>query len=186
MYRAPREVHEARVYTEHHRLYGLIHLLPALGVADYLNQDRPFFPMTGVLVYAFGLEHPPRLEDLQGELPLLALRKEKIAFLVGGKPAEPKTPLVHKARRLLFLFPGYLLLGELLLPRGVRLSDYLSQARPFQTLYRAGVYLLRPGRPVRDLEPLERHGFLTLNLHRAEGVAEVPQGVEETHLTLFG
>ena len=59
MYRAPREVHEARVYTAHHRLYGLIHLPPALGVADYLNQDRPFFPMTGVLVYAFGLEHPP-------------------------------------------------------------------------------------------------------------------------------
>ncbi len=186
MYRAPREAFEARAYTLHHRFYGLIHLPPAVGVADHLNQDRPFLPMTGVLVYAFGLEHPPRLEALQGELAFLALRKEQIAFLVGGRPAQPKAPGTYEARRLLFLFPGYLLLGEVTLPRGVRLSDPLSQTRPFQTLYRAGVYLLAPGRPVRDLEPLERHEFLTVNLRLAEGVAEVSPGVEETHLTLFG
>jgi len=186
MYRAPREAFEARVYTLHHRFYGLIHLPPGMGTADHLNQERPFLPMTGVLVYAFGLEHPPRLEALRGELPFLALRKEQIVFLVGGKPAEPKAPGTYAARRLLFLLPGYLLLGELLLPRGVRLSDYLSQARRFQTLHRAGVYLLAPGRPVRDLEPLERLDFLTLNLQQVEGVAEVPEGVEETRLTLFG
>lgn len=72
----------------------------------------------------------------------------------GGRPAEPRTsPALLERRRLAFLFGDYLLAGALLLPRGVRLSDFLSQAKPFQTLKEAGLYLLAPDRPLVDLDP---------------------------------
>lgn len=90
--------------------------------------------------------------------------------MAGGRPAEPRTsPALLERRRLAFLFGDYLLAGELLLPRGVRLSDFLSQAKPFQTLKEAGLHLLAPDRPLVDPDPLERFPFLTVNLRLAEG-----------------
>ena len=81
---------------------------------------------------------------------------------------------------------SYLLAGELLLPRGVRLSDFLSQAKPFQTLREAGLYLLVRDKPLVDLDPLERFPFLTVNLRLAEGVVEAPGKASDPRLTLFG
>ncbi|MGQ9753575.1 MAG: DUF6812 domain-containing protein [Thermaceae bacterium] len=188
MYRPPREILEVRVYTREHRIYGLIHQPPLAGITAYLNQDRPFLSITGALLYSPGVHHPPRLEELVGELAFLAVRKHRILYLVGGKPDEAKGPGEYVGRRLLFLFSSMLLLGELLVPKGVRLSDFISQiyqTRPFQLLRRAGVYPLVPGKPVQDLQPLEEFEFLTLNLQQVEGVAEVAEGVEETRLTLF-
>lgn len=69
---------------------------------------------------------------------------------------------------------------------GVRLSDFLSQAKPFQTLKEAGLHLLAPDRPLVDPDPLERFPFLTVNLRLAEGVVEAPGEASDPRLTLFG
>jgi hypothetical protein len=50
----------------------------------------------------------------------------------------------EERRRLAFLFGDYLLAGELQVPKGARLSDFLSQAKPFQTLLEANLYALTP------------------------------------------
>jgi len=187
VYRSPREAHEARIYTGAYRVYGMIHLVPGAGTADLLNQERPYLPVTGALVYAPGFRHPPEARELKASVGFLALRKERIQWIFGGRPSEPPAnPALLERRRLAFLFGDYLLAGALLLPRGVRLSDFLSQAKPFQTLREAGLYPLAPDKPPVDLEPLERFPFLTVNLRLAEGVAEAPGEAQDPRLTLFG
>ncbi len=187
MYRSPREAHEARIHTATYRIYGTLYLVPGSGTADLLNQERPYLPLTGALVYASGFRHPPEARDLKASVGFLALRKERIQWVVGGRASEPRTsPGLLERRRLAFLFGDYLLAGELLLPRGVRLSDFLSQAKPFQTLLEARLYPLAPDKPMVDLEPLESFSFVTLNLRLAEGVAEAPGGGQDPRLTLFG
>ncbi|MFY0007063.1 hypothetical protein ABTQ01_20345, partial [Acinetobacter baumannii] len=59
MYKQPREVHEARIYTQAYRVYGLIYLVPGAGTADLLNQEKPYLPVTGALLYTPGYTHPP-------------------------------------------------------------------------------------------------------------------------------
>lgn len=187
MYRQPREALEARIYTRAHRIYGLIHLVPGTGTADLLNAEKPYLPVTGALIYAPGVHHPPKAEELKGSTGFLALRKEWIQWTVGGRPSQPRTsPALLEERRLAFLFGDYLLSGRLQVPKGVRLSDYLSQAKPFQTLLEAGLYLLLPDRPIEKLTPLERFPFVTVNLRVAEAIAEAPGEGHDPHLTLFG
>jgi hypothetical protein len=170
-----------------YRVYGTIYLVPGSGTADLLNQERVYLPVTGALVYSPGFRHPPEAQDLKASTGFLALRKERIQWVVGGKASEPRTsPGLLERRRLAFLFGDYLLAGELLLPRGVRLSDFLSQAKPFQTLWEASLYLLAPDKPMVDLEPLESFPFVTLNLRLAEGVVEAPGEARDPRLTLFG
>lgn len=187
MYKQPREAHEARIYTRAYRVYGIIYLVPGTGTADLLNHEKAYLPVTGALVYVPGYTHPPEAKDLKASTGFLALRKERIQWVVGGKPAEPRTsPSLLERRRLAFLFGDYLLAGELLVPKGVRLSDHLSQAKPFQTLWEAKLYPLSPDRPIVELEPRERFPFVTLNLRQAEGVAEAPGEPHDPKLTLFG
>ncbi|TBH21767.1 DUF6812 domain-containing protein [Thermus thermamylovorans] len=187
MYRQPREAHEARIYTGAYRVYGMIYLVPGSGTADLLNQERAYLPVTGALIYAPGHAHPPEARDLRASTGFLALRKERIQWAVGGRPSEPRaSPALLERRRLAFLFGDYLLAGELLVPRGVRLSDFLSQAKPFQALLEAGLYLLAPGRPIVELTPQERFPFVTVNLRLAEAVAEAPGEAQDPRLTLFG
>ncbi len=187
MYKQPREAHEARIYTGAYRVYGLIHLVPGSGTGDLLNVEKAYLPVTGALVYTPGFHHPPRAEELKASTGFLALRKERIQWVVGGRPAEPRTsPGLLERRRLAFLFGDCLLAGELRVPKGARLSDFLSQAKPFQTLLEASLYALTPDKPIVDLEPLERFPFLTVNLRLAEGVAEAPGEPHHPRLTLFG
>ncbi|WP_243026736.1 hypothetical protein [Thermus albus] len=187
MYKQPREVHEARIYTQAYRVYGLIYLVPGAGTADLLNQERSYLPVTGALLYAPGYAHPPEAKDLKASTGFLALRKERILWVVGGKPSEPRTsPSLLERRKLAFLYGDYLLAGDLLLPRGVRLSDHLSQAKPFQSLLEAKLYALVPGKPIVGLEPTESFSFITVNLRLAEAVAEAPGEAQDPRLTLFG
>ncbi|MCS6867874.1 MAG: hypothetical protein NZ846_03930 [Thermus sp.] len=187
MYKQPREAHEARIYTQAYRVYGLIHLVPGSGTADLLNQERPYLPVTGALLYTPGYRHPPEAKELKASTGFLALRKERIQWAVGGRPAEPRTsPTLLERRRLAFLFGEYLVAGELLLPRGVRLSDHLSQAKPFQTLLEARLYTLSPDKPIVELSPVESFPFVTVNLRQAEAVAEAPGEAHDPRLTLFG
>ncbi|WP_117236774.1 DUF6812 domain-containing protein [Thermus sediminis] len=187
MYKQPREAHEARIHTGAYRVYGLIYLVPGSGTADLLNADKVYLPVTGALVYVPGFRHPPNAKELKASTGFLALRKERIQWVAGGRPAEPRTsPGLLERKRLAFLFGDYLLAGELHVPKGVRLSDFLSQAKPFQTLLEAGLYPLYPEKPVVELEPLERFPFLTVNLRLAEGIAEAPGEGQDPRLTLFG
>ncbi|GAA6755448.1 hypothetical protein Thermus77420_09240 [Thermus thalpophilus] len=134
--------------------------------------------------YTPGYLHPPEAKDLKASTSFLALRKERIQWVVGGKAAEPRTsPALLERRSLAFLFGEYLLAGALWVPRGVRLSDHLSQAKPFQTLLEARLYILRPDRPI---VAVERFPFVTLNLRLAEAVAEAPGEAHDPRLTLFG
>ncbi|GGM91717.1 hypothetical protein GCM10007092_00770 [Thermus composti] len=143
--------------------------------------------MTGALLYAPGFRHPPEAKDLKASLGFLALRKERIQWVAGGRPSKPRTsPALLEKRRLAFLFGDYLLAGALWLPRGVRLSDYLSQAKPFQSLLEAWLYVLSPEKPMVELDPMERFPFVTVNLRLAEGVAEAPGEDKDPRLTLFG
>jgi hypothetical protein len=107
--------------------------------------------------------------------------------VAGGRPSEPRaSPGLLERRRLAFLFGDCLLAGELQVPKGARLSDFLSQAKPFQTLLEANLYVLTPEKPIVDLEPLERFPFLTINLRLVEVIAEAPGGAHDPRLTLFG
>lgn len=178
---------EARIHTRAYRIYGLIHLVPGTGTADLLNAEKPYLPVTGALIYTPGFRHPPEAEELKGSTGFLALRKERIRWVAGGRPAQPRaSPALLEERRLAFLFGDYLLSGRLLVPKGVRLSEYLSQAKPFQTLLGAGLYLLLPDRPILDLTPLEEFPFVTVNLREAEAIAEAPGEGRDPRLTLFG
>lgn len=187
MYKQPREAHEARIYTRAYRVYGLIYLVPGAGTGDLLNADKAYLPVTGALVYTPGFRHPPKVEELKASTGFLALRKERIQWVVGGRPSEPRTsPSLVERRRLALLFGDYLLAGEFQVPKGARLSDFLSQAKPFQTLLEASLYALTPDKPIVDLEPLERFPFVTVNLRLAEAIAEAPGDPHDPRLTLFG
>ena len=66
MYARSTEPPEVRVYTADFRIYGMMHLPKGGGMATFLNKDRrPLVPMTGVLVYAPGHEHPPRVGKMR-------------------------------------------------------------------------------------------------------------------------
>jgi hypothetical protein len=78
VYKQPREVHEARIYTRAYRVYGLIHLVPGSGTADLLNLEKAYLPVTGALVYTPGFHHPPKAEELKASTGFLAVRKERI------------------------------------------------------------------------------------------------------------
>jgi hypothetical protein len=187
VYKQPREAHEARVYTRAYRVYGLIYLVPGAGTADLLNAERAYLPVTGALVYTPGFRHPPEARELKASTGFLALRKERIQWVAGGRPSQPRTsPGLLERRRLAFLFGDYLLAGELQVPKGARLSDFLSQAKPFQTLLEANLYVLTSDKPIVDLEPLERFPFVTVNLRLVEAIAEAPGGAQDPRLTLFG
>ncbi|WP_038046952.1 hypothetical protein [Thermus caliditerrae] len=187
MYKQPREAHEARIYTQAYRVYGMVYLVPTTGTADLLNHEKPYLPVTGALIYTPGYAHPPETKELKASTGFLALRKERIQWMVGGRPSEPRTsPSLLERKRLAFLFGDYLLAGELLVPRGVRLSDHLSQAKPFQTLLEAKLYTLAPDRPIVELPPQETFSFVTVNLRLAEAVAEAPGEAHDPRLTLFG
>ncbi|PZA06595.1 MULTISPECIES: hypothetical protein [unclassified Meiothermus] len=189
MYRRFREAHEVRIHTIHYRLYGMMYLIPGGGTADLLNAEgKDYLPTTGVLLYEAGYQHPPDPKDLKASADFVAVQKGHIRWLVGGRPATLRTSrAMVERRRLALLYAGYFLAGELELPKGVRLSDFLSTTKPFQTLYDVGLYLLQPRRPVIELEPYERFEFVTVNLAQVEGVLEAPAGSpEDTRLTLFG
>ncbi len=186
-----REAFEARIYTRAYRVYGLVYLPPKGGMAELLGEERGFLPVTGALVYAPGFRHPPDPLELRASLGFLALRKDRIQWLAGGRPSEPPLPPAALREQPLALFFGdYLLAGRIRLPKGLRVSDHLAQAlkaRPFLTLWEARLYPLGQDRPLVDLEPAEAFPFVTVNLRQVEGVAEAPEPRPgDPRLTLLG
>lgn len=189
MYAQATEPHEVRVHTAEFRIYGMMHLPKGGGTATFLNKDkRPLVPMTGVLVYAPGYDHPPRAEEMRATADFLAVQKREILWVVGGRPDRMELPGVPvKKQRMALLFGCCVLVGVLVTPGGVRLSDFLASAKPFQTLFDVKLYALAGDTPARELEVRQAFEFVTVNVQRILGIMEAPRrDDEDTRLTLFG
>ncbi|WP_223201927.1 hypothetical protein, partial [Streptococcus pneumoniae] len=87
--------------------------MPGAGTADLLNQEKPYLPVHWRPSFTPpGYTHPPEAKDLKASTGFLALRKERIQWVVGGRPTEPRTsPALLEKRRLALLFGDYLLAG---------------------------------------------------------------------------
>lgn len=186
MYRSPREAHEARIYTGAYRVYGMIHLVPGAGTADLLNQERPYLPVTGALVYAPGFRHPRRPGSSRRASTSSPCARSGSSGWPGEGPPSPERARPSWRGGASPSSSGTTSWRGAPPAAGVRLSDFLSQAKPFQTLKEAGLHLLAPDRPLVDPDPLERFPFLTVNLRLAEGVVEAPGEASDPRLTLFG
>ncbi len=189
MYKLPREAFEARIYTPEYRVYGRIHLIPHASTADLLNVEcRTLLPVTGTLLYESGFAHPPKKEELKAAVDFLAVNKSRILWLTGGRPVQPLVAAQLLTRRKLALvFKDYFLAGYFEMPKSIRLSDFLSNAKSFQTLREAALFPLEPDKPVVEIAPLEQFEFVTVNLKRVYAVLEVPETRPgDMRLTLFG
>ncbi len=188
MYRQPRDSFEARIYTTEYRIYGNIHLVRAAGTADILNlENRTHVPVTGALVYAAGLEHPPQASELKADTPFMAVHKANICWMVGGRPSVSRGNLaLFERKRVALLFEGYILVGELYVHKNTRLSDQLAVLKTFQTLSGAVLYRIPAQQPIVNVPPDQQFDFVTVNLNKANSVIEVPLPSPDLHITLFG
>lgn len=188
MYRQPRDSFEARIYTAEYRIYGNIYLVQAGGTAELLNaENRSHIPVTGALVYASGLEHPPQASELKADTSFMAVNKTDICWMVGGRPSVPKGNLaLFERKRVALLFEGYILVGELDIHKNARLSDQLAVLKTFQTLSGAVLYRMPVQQPVVNLPPDQQFDFVTVNLSKADTVIEAPSPASNLYLTLLG
>lgn len=185
MYKSPRERFDIRVYADKYTVYCQAHLIYGGGVADLLNTEKGYLPVTDAKLYLPGHKHPPQAGDLKGEAGFLALQKNSLLWLAGGRPSSSRAGgVVLERRKVIFLYGPYALTGLLETPKGARLSDYVSTAKTFQTVFDAGLYELEARKPITELSPLEGFEFVTVNLHRVEGIVEIVPG--EQHDTIMG
>lgn len=176
------------MYTPEYRIYGLIYLIPGGGTADILNaENRSFLPMTGVVLYGAGYSHPPDVKDIRATTRFMSVPKSTISWLAGGRPSVPRgTRSLMEQRRLAFLYGSYAIAGNLEVPKGVRLSDYLSSSKPFQPMFSVGLFPLKQDQPISQLEPIETFDFVTINISLAQGILEAPASdATSTRLTLI-
>jgi len=188
MYRQPRDPFEARIYTAEYLIYGSIYLVHGKGTADLLNaENRNRIPVTGALVYAAGLEHPPQASELKADASFMAVNKTDICWMVGGRPSGPKGSLgLFERKRVAMLFEGYILVGELDTHKNTRLSDQLAVLKTFQTLSGAVLYRMPVQQPIVNLPPDQQFEFVTVNLNKADTVIEAPPPTSNLYLTLLG
>jgi hypothetical protein len=84
-----KDLREAVIYLEGHRIVGTIHLPPNGRLSDFINfkvTDGPFIPLTGVQVFAEGAETPLFSTDF------LAVHRNHIRFLTVEQTAAPEPP----------------------------------------------------------------------------------------------
>ena len=106
---------------------------------------------------------------------------------MAGRPDRLEMPGVPvKKQRHALLFGCCVLVGVLVTPAGVRLSDFPAGAKPFQLLMDVKLYALAGHTPARELEVRQTFEFVTVNVHRILGIMEAPRlGGEDTRFTLF-
>lgn len=171
---------EGSLYTEGFRVQGVFYLRNNTGTAWLLNaDDRPHLPLTRVRMYRPGTEHPPADENLLYDTHFAAIPKSSIVWMVGGAPDQTQEGYGRQPRKIFLVFPTYLMSGYLSIRPEVRLSDFLASAmsnKPFYTLNDARI--LSPGTPgktLSELEELQSHPFVVVNLRSVAGVFD-PQG----------
>ena len=171
------EATEARAYTNDFRVFGLIHPRRGTAVSRFLNQrDRTFLAMTSCMVYREGYDYPPAGEALLYQTEFAALPKDRLLWLVGGLPEAPGDRGQREPRQVCVMYPAYVLIGTLLLPPRVRMTDYLNSItddKPFVELSEVTVCKPRPGVRVEQFEVVERHALATVNVVLAGGLFDV-------------
>jgi hypothetical protein len=167
-----REDTRVRVYTTEYRIYGHMHLVPGRSTAELLNlEQREVVPLTQVQLFTPGWVHPPQESELRGRFTFLGLNRDRILWVLGGRPTLVRGAS-FKDLRLSLLFPGYLLAGQLTIPSGARITDFLHNTRAFQSLTDVQLCTLVEGVPIAELKPKGRFDFVTVNLLQALGVIE--------------
>lgn len=179
MYKTVVDSLEARVTTSDFRVYGMMHLPAHVGTAEVMNNPaRPYLPLTRAMIYARGHVHPPKIQEFMASPEFLAIPKERIAWVYGGRPS-PEQGVKFESRNLYLLYESYFLRGELRMTPGARLSDYLSgksESKLFQNLYRAQLCVPIHGKTVQDTPPVEEFEFVTVNLRNAGGIFDLSPG----------
>ncbi len=181
MFQAGLKPMEGSLYTDDFRIQGVFHLRSNTGTSWLLNaDDRPHLPLTRVRMYRPGHEHPPTAESLLYDTHFAAIPKSSIVWMAGGAPDQTQEGYGRQPRKIYLVYPTYLLTGYLSVRPEVRLSDFLASAmtaKPFYTLNEAK--LLRPGGPgktLAELDELQSHPFITVNLRNVAGVFDVQGG----------
>jgi hypothetical protein len=168
----PREDTRVRIYTPEYRIYGHMHLVPGRSTAELLNlEQREFFPVTQVQMFTAGWAHPPQPEELRARLPFLGLSRSRIRWVLGGRPTIVRGAS-FKEVQLRLLFTGYLVAGQVTIPSGARLTDYLYSSKPFQSMSNVTLFPLAEGEPLADVSPKVKYEFATVNLQQAVAVIE--------------
>jgi hypothetical protein len=170
-----------RVHTHDVRAYGRMHLVRSISTARALNRDdRPHLPLTDVDLYAGGLEHPPHPEKLLYRTHFLAVPKDAIVWLTGGRSEANENRLGLYPRPVFLIHPDLVLAGDLHVPSEARLSDFGAgrmRTDPFVTLHTARV-LARGGYdvPLDALPAAQEHEFLVVNLRSPIGIVDHADG----------
>ena len=167
---------EGRVYTETYTLYGLIYTPPETGMDEYLNHyDRSFLPITSPMIYAKGFRHPPELKNLRAAPPFMAIPRDSILWVLGGRLSQSYARHAE-AQRVAVLYENYFLSGDVKVRENMRTSSYLDNVvvqKPFQTLYNVRLCPFKRGYEVfNDDNPLETFEAVTINFRRTAGVVE--------------
>src|SRR5690606_16417192 len=119
------------------------------------------------MVYREGYEYPPAGEALLYQTEFAALPKDRLLWLVGGLPESPSDRGQREPRQICVMYPSYVLVGTLMLPPRVRMSDHLSAVygeKPFVELSEVSICKPRPGVRVEQFEVVERHALATVNV----------------------
>ncbi len=188
MYKFKREKFQVRVYTQHYRIEGTIHLPLGSSTADVLNlQNKALLPLTEVTIFPTAGAGAKAAERTPWQLEFFAVTKLQVLWVVGGRPSHPKTTLSVGRRDMAFLFPNHVLSGSLEVPHGARISDYLSATKPFQTLFDVTVYPLSQPDAFAGVRADQSLEFVTVNLKGMYGVLEAPEADGDgPRLNLFG
>jgi hypothetical protein len=135
-YRPPQRTIEAWILAGSRWLRGRFHVPRLHRFDDHLNKPRPFLGMTDV--------------SLGGDriLPFLALRRSSVNVVVPACPApllQIDVPPGAEPRAVECWLEDAVVVGELALAPGVRISDYMIHHDGFLTLRRAVLTPPPPG-----------------------------------------
>lgn len=181
--------YESRILTPELDLSGQIHLAapkPGLNpqsTSDWLNYHAsPLVPLAGARLYRSGSIHTPEQKDMLAVLTAIAVRKQDVFFVTGGRPSNYPATFIRR-RRAVLLYPKFALIGYLVCPDGQSFGQYVAQSKPFQTMFEAELYLLETDKPLSQLECAERYEFLTVNLSQVRSFFSPPEPSGNTQLT---
>ena len=170
--------HEARVYTEDFRMYGMMHLPKGENhdTARLLNRnDKLFLRVTKGIVYSKGFRHPPTIDEYRASVGFMAIPIERLMWVYGGK-AQDFEKVSYEAREVYLLYANYFIRGELRLAKNSVLTSFLDNVasnKPFQTLYNASIGVPIKGLQVQEVDPIEEFDFVTVNLRMVGGIFDI-------------
>ena len=148
-----------RLYTLSGWVVGTLHVPEGEALLPFLNGREAFFRLTNV-----------SLPDQPRTIPFLALQRKAVFVVVPGEDLLIGMPdhTDHVRHEVACLFDGGLLMGNLALPKGVRVSDELMHSEEFFAIEDCTLGIDASPEPVMEAEPL-------VLVHGAEmfGVAEL-------------